>query len=107
MENEELTTIEIDLSEADNVSESWLKSFGFGIKSIMNYMFGGPKVPITVKGTKSQIKDFSRVLGREKRYLQDYKKFGLDNPQTYRSKYKLKSAISKFERSTGITWPFK
>ena len=107
MEDKQLAPIVIDLRNADNVNESWLKMFGSGVKSILNYMFGGPAVPVTVRGTRSQIKDFSRVLGREKRYLQTYKKYGLDNPQTYRSKYRLKSAVDKFERSTGITWPFK
>ena len=41
------------------------------------------------------------------RYYKDYVKYGLDDPRTYRSKYALRGAVKKFERSTGIDWPFK
>ena len=34
--------------------------------------------------------------------MDTYRKFGLDNPRTYRSRYALDSAVKKFERSTGI-----
>ena len=46
------------------------------------------------QGFTIQVRDFA-VLGREKIL---YKKFGLDNPQTYKSRYSLDSAVKKFER---------
>ena len=108
MENE-LQEYEIDLGAATRgeVDESLLRTFGWAIKSIMGSMFGGTSVPVTVKGTQTQVRDFARVLGREKKYLDNYKKFGLDNPQTYRSRFSLDSAVKKFERTTGLKWPFK
>ena len=107
--DQEIQEIEIDLNAAANgrVDESFLRMFGGAIKMIMNSMFGGSSVPVTVKGSQSQVRDFARVLGREKKYLENYKKFGLDNPQTYKSRYSLSSAVKKFERGTGLKWPFK
>jgi len=105
----ELQEYEINLNAVSSgeMNESYLRMFGWAIKSIMNSMFGGSSVPITVKGTQSQVRDFAKVLGKEKKYLDNYRKFGLDNPQTYRSRYGLESSVKKFERSTGLQWPFK
>jgi len=105
----ELQEIDIDLNSMSRgeLDESFLRMFGWAIEKIMGSMFGGASIPVTVKGTQSQVRDFSKVLGKEKDYLLKYKKYGLDNPQTYRSKYSLDSAVKKFERSTGIKWPFK
>tara|TARA_Y100001973_G_C5190588_1_gene330718 strand:+ start:1206 stop:1535 length:330 start_codon:yes stop_codon:yes gene_type:complete len=109
MDKNELTKIEIDLDQVSRgeLSESYLRLLGMGIKYIMNAMFGGTSMPVTVRGKPQQVRDFARVLGREKRYLTAYSKYGLNDPKTYRSRYKLDSAVRKFERSTGITWPFK
>ena len=108
MENElQEYTIDLGAATGGEVNESFLRMFGTAIKGIMNSMFGGTSVPVTVKGSQTQVRDFAKVLGREKRYLDNYKKFGLDNPQTYRSRYSLESAVKKFERSTRLKWPFK
>lgn len=105
----DLAPIVIDLTAAQNgeLNESWLSMFGGGIKMILQRMFGGEKIPLIVRGNKRQVKDFTRTLAGEKRYYKDYVKYGLDDPRTYRSKYALQGAVKKFERSTGIDWPFK
>ena len=36
-----------------------------------------------------------------------YNKYGLNNPATYRSRYRLDGAVKSFERDTGLIWPFK
>lgn len=107
--DQELQEFEIDLNAAakGQVNEVFLGLFSWTIKGIMNSLFGGSRIPVTVKGSQSQVRDFARVLGREKKYLENYKKFGLDNPQTYKSRYSLDSAVKKFERGTGLKWPFK
>ena len=107
--DQELQEIEIDLNAKakGQVNEFFIGLLGWTIKGIMNSLFGGSSVPVTVKGTQSQVRDFARVLGREKKYLENYKKFGLDNPQTYKSRFSLDSAVKKFERGTGLKWPFK
>ena len=40
-------------------------------------------------------------------YIQDFMNVGLNNPRTYKSRSQLKAATGKFERKTGIKWPFK
>lgn len=108
-EQGDLAPIIIDLTVAERgeMNESFLSMFGTGIKMIMQRMFGGADIPMKVRGNKRQVKDFARTLAGEKRYYKDYVKYGLDDPRTYRSKYALRGAVKKFERSTGIVWPFK
>ena len=107
MENEKIT---IDLNAAANgdLIESFLKMFGNVVKTAMRYVFGDEvSVPVNVKGTKKQISDFARVLGKEKRYLSAYQRYGLDNPITHRNRARLNTAVKNFEKSTMIKWPFK
>lgn len=106
---EDLMPMVIDLgsSRRGDLDESFLRMFGSGIQAIMRRMFGGPIVPVTVRGTRSEIKSFANVLQKEKRYLQTWQEMGLDDPATYKSKYKLDTAVRQFERKTGIKYPFK
>jgi hypothetical protein len=98
-----------------NEISDWMKTIaiaspdmlGVWIKSLLGMMFGGPSVPVTVRGTPTQIKSFANTLQKEKRYIQNYNKYGLNNPNTYKSKSTLQNAVGKFERATGIKWPFK
>ena len=103
----EHSVIEIDLSAGKNLNESFLRMFGTAIQSILKAMFGGYSIPVNVKGTREQIKAFSDTLNSEKQYMDAYRKYGLDNPTTYRSKFQLNKAVNDFERKTGIIWPFR
>ena len=96
----------IDLS-AETLDESWLRIFGAGVESILKGMFGGHSVPVTVRGSQSEINSFANTLSHEKRYMDSYQKFGLDNPMTYRSKFKLNKAVRDFERKTNLKWPLR
>lgn len=109
IKEDKLSEIAIDLNAASkgNLDESWLTMFGSGIQMILKKMFGGSTVPVAIKGTKSQIDSFAKTIGREKKYMDTYLKHGLDNPKTYKSRYRLDQAVNKFERATGIKWPFK
>lgn len=108
-ESDEIVSYEIDLSAARNnqVNESWLRMFGSVVKMLMGHMFGGTSMPVRIKGSKQEVRAFAKTLSREKNYLKAWTKYGLDNPQTFRSKYKLNQAVKGFERVTGIKWPFK
>jgi len=109
-EDKDLQPIEIDLNAAKNgtLDESILGFYGEWIKTIMGAMFGGgPTVPVSVKGNPRQVRDFAKTLGREKRYIKTAAKYGLDDPRTYKDKFKLRNMIRKFEGSTGLKWPFK
>jgi hypothetical protein len=107
MDEEQPTTINLNAHANGQLNESFVKMFGNFVKVAMRYVFGDNiGIPVSVKGTKQQLGDFANVLGREKRYLQAYQKYGLDNPMTHRNRASLNSAIRNFERSTKITWPF-
>ena len=106
---EEIVPIVIDLGMArrKDLSESSLRQFGAWVEIILGRMFGGARIPVTVKGSPSEIKSFANTLQKEKRYIEAFNKYGLDNPQTHASRSKLNNAVSNFERSTGLKWPFK
>ena len=108
MDEKQPMTINLNAHADGQLNESFLKAFGSFVKVAMRYVFGdNVSVPVNVKGTKRQISDFARVLGKEKRYLQAYQRYGLDNPLTHRNRAGLNSAVRNFERSTKIKWPFK
>lgn len=99
---------EIDLSAGKKeLTESFLRMFGTTIQSILKAMFGGTSIPINVKGSRDQINSFADTLSSEKRYMDAYRRYGLDNPATYRSKFQLNRSVEDFERKTGIIWPFR
>lgn len=99
--------IVFDFQKARQLKEMYIKTFGITLKDLMTRMFGGEKVPLIVKGTPKEVKAFAKALVKEKNYYKVYKKYGLNNPKTYRSKFQLKAAIREFERKTGMKWPLK
>lgn len=104
-----VSPIVIDLGShrRGELNEGILGMMGAWISDILGAMFQGTSLPVTIRGTRSEIDSFTRTLSREKRYLEMFSKYGLDNPRTYKSKANLDKAVSQFERSTGIKWPFK
>lgn len=96
-----------DFSKASILNERFMATFGITLKQLLKKMFGGEKVPIIVKGTPKQIRAFAKALVHEKDHYKIYKKYGLDDPRTYRSRYRLRRAIHDFERKSGIKWPLK
>jgi len=85
-----------------------LRILGWAIETILGKMFGtgGVDIPVEIKGTPDQINSFTRVLASEKNYIENWKRHGLDDPKTYKSKGLLQKAINKFERATKLKWPF-
>lgn len=98
--------IVIDLTQ-ETLNESWLRMFGSAIESILGAMFGGSSIPVSIRGSRGEVNAFVNTLSREKRYMDAYKKFGLDNPNTFRSKFELNKSVKDFERKTGLIWPFR
>jgi len=93
--------------ESGQINESWVLTFGAALRWIMPSLFRGGALPVQIRGNKSQVSNFANVLSKEKKFLQTWKNQGLHSPATYRNKSKLNSAINKFERATGLKWPFK
>jgi hypothetical protein len=107
--NKDLTPIHIDLSKGSQINESFLLMFGTAIKMILQRMFGQDVYipPVSITGTEGQIQAFVGALAGEKRYFDSYIKHGLNDPRTHKDYAKLRIAVDKFERDTGIKWPFK
>jgi len=106
---EKIVPIVIDFRDMakNRMDESWLRTFGSAIKLILNRMFGGTNIPVTVRGSKKEIDSFAKTIGAERDYISSFRKYGLDNPATYRTKSILDQKVAKFERVTGLKWPFK
>jgi len=100
--------IEFDLNK-QTINERSLSysTLGRKLKRVLSAMFRGVSVPTTVKGSKQDIQAFVDTLLKEKKYMMAYYNYGLDDPRTYGSKARLDSAIRNFEKTSGITWPFK
>ena len=108
-EDKDIQPIEIDLNMAKDgeLDESVMRFWGSWVETIIGSMFGGATIPVSVKGSPRQVRDFAKTLGREKKYIKTAAKYGLDDPRTYKDKFKLRNMIRKFEGSTGLKWPFK
>jgi len=101
------TIIDLGAARKNEVNESFLRQFGELVKIALRRMFGAEGLSGLVRGTQSEVNSFSTTLGREKRYMQSFSDYGLNDPRTYKSKYKLDAAVKQFERKTGLKWPFK
>jgi len=109
LNEDKLTEIVIDFNEIrkNELNESFLAMFGAWIKHILGAMFGGFNIPVSVRGSKSEVESFARAIGSEKGYVETAKRYGLDHPNTYKSQARLGNAVKGFEKETGIKWPFK
>lgn len=87
--------------------ESFLRSFGFMVKSLLGHMFDDKHTNAVVRGTPGELRAFARAMGSESDYLRKLRDFGLDSPRSVRSKSVLKRRVGEFERKTGLKWPFE
>ena len=107
VQEDKMAPIVIDLTQKTELDESWLRMFGENIKGILKAIFGNVSIPLQVRGSSTDVRAFVNALGGEKKYISTLKRYGLDNPRTYKSRANLNRATSDFERQTGIKWPFK
>lgn len=105
----EQVPIVIDLGAAagGQLNESWLYMLGGWIETLLGGLFGMNGIPVTIKGTKGQVESFARTMQGEKRYIDAWRQYGLDDARTHASKAQLDNAIKGFESRTGIKYPFK
>ena len=99
----------LDLSEFKNeqLNENILHVFAAWIEYLLSKMFKGRRVPVRVRGNRIEVERFTDALVNEKKYMNFIRKYGLDDPMTYKQKAKLEIAIKRFEREAGINWPIK
>ena len=71
------------------------------------YFAGILDSPIRLSGNSAQIDSFMKTLNAEKGYMDSYIRNGLNDSSTLSSRTDLMRAIEKFEKDTGLRWPFK
>jgi hypothetical protein len=105
----QLEDVVFDLGAArkGQLNENILHVFAAWIQYLLSKMFKGRKVPVKVRGNRIEISAFTDALVNEKRYMNYIKKYGLDDPMTYKQKGKLDLAIRNFEREAKINWPIR
>ena len=95
------------LDESAAIYENILNVFAAWIQYLLSKMFKGRRIPVRVRGTRIEVERFTDALVNEKKYMDLIKKYGLDDPMTYKQKARLDMAIKKFERESGIVWPIR
>mgnify|MGYP001181153220 CR=1 FL=1 len=102
-----MSEVEPIVFDFTRIDEGFMTIEATKLKLLMNALFTGSYFPVQVRGNPMQIDRFTRALAAEKDYVAAFNNYGLNNPATYRSRYKLDSAVRKFERDTGLVWPIK
>jgi len=100
--------VEIDFTKKNTLNEIFIQNMLSGaIKLILGSLFGNSFVPVSIKGSKSDVSSFVNTISKEKKYIDAFNRLGLNNPRTRFSKNNLEKAIKEFESTTGIKWPLK
>ncbi len=95
------------LREEQQLNENILNVFAAWVQYLLSKMYKGRRIPVRVKGNRIEVERFTDALVNEKRYMDLIKKYGLDDPMTYKQKSKLDVAIKRFEKEAKINWPIR
>lgn len=109
----------IDLERAKvTLNETWNEMVGSWTKTLLKYMYGDDvkivanlneeaKTQFVIRGKYKDVKAYAKAVSAEKEFLDAYREFGNDHPQTQKKRQELRADVQNFEMVTGITWPFK
>ena len=110
-DNSDLVPVVVDLGvrRKNELNEGLIDMFAGQVKLLMRRLLGDVPsgLPVSVRGTPSEIKSFANAMNGEKSYMQSFRRYGLGDDRTYQSKYNLDKAVKNFEKETGLKWPFK
>ena len=95
------------LREEQQLNENILNVFAAWSQYLLSKMYKGRRIPVRVRGNRIEVERFTDALVNEKRYMDYIKKYGLDDPMTYKQKATLDVAIRRFEKEAKINWPIK
>jgi len=100
---------QLDEQQLNEFLFSQTAAIGGTIKVLLGMMGFGNNfgVPVKIRGNQREVRSFTRTLASERRYMDAAKKYGLNDPYTYKSKGRLDKAIQGFEKLTGIKWMIK
>jgi len=110
----------IDFTDKKLLKETWSETLGSWSKTILRWMYGddvqivakvneeeasGPR--FIIRGKQKDVKAYATAIVKEKEYLDAYTEYGKNHLQTNKARARLNIAVKQFERTTGLTWPFK
>jgi len=98
---------DLGVARKGQLDENILHVLAAWIEYLLSKMFKGRRIPVRVRGNRIEVERFTDALVNEKRYMNYIKKYGLDDPMTYKQRGKLDVAIRRFEREAGINWPIR
>jgi hypothetical protein len=100
--------IDLGIARRGELDETLLRRFGSIVKHVLDRMFGDRYgKTVKVRGTQREIDAFLDTIGGEKRYMDSYVRYGLDDPKTLSSRHRLDKSVRGFEKETGLKWPIK
>ena len=99
--------IDLNKLKENSLNESYVRMYGNWIKMILGALLGNFSIPVTVKGSEKDVMAFAAALNSETKYLKAAQKYGLTDNRTYSVKSTLDNSVKKFEKETGLIWPFK
>lgn len=105
--------VHINLQKLKNsvLTESAVVKMAGEIRYLLYHLMG-PSDPyyragVKVTGNRQDLERFKTVISKEKRYMDAYLKYGLNDSRVLNDRASLEKAIYNFERDTGIKWPLK
>ena len=108
MKDKDLAPIEINFNKLRKLDEGVMIFLRTWVSRILKILLGDSlAVPVKITGTPAEVRSFVTAMKREKSYVEAYRNYGLNDPNTFRTKANLRKAVSNFERTTGVKWPFE
>ena len=103
------SVIDLNAARDGNLNEWAAKQWVGQVKAMLLNLFDVPlsNLGFRVQGSPKQIQSFTDALGKEKKYMQAYKRHGLSDRRTLSVRHKLNRSVEAFEKETGLRWPFK
>jgi hypothetical protein len=98
--------------KSNQLNEMYAGEFSSQLKYLLRYLaapdlYSHLNPNVVVRGKKSDVEEFYKVISQEKKYMDAYIKYGLGSSYVRNSKYSLEKAIYGFEKETGLKWPIK
>lgn len=99
----------IDLTIGTTLEEGYVYSdFSQKVNSLLlGLSYAGIDLPVRIRGSQNQVDSFFQALKNEKKYMDSYVNNGLNDSRTLGIRHRLMRAVEKFEKETGLRWPFK
>ena len=110
----------VDLEKAKRtLNETFSEMLGSWTKTILRFMYGDDvnivanlnederEPEFIIRGKYKDVKAYAMAITAEKEFLDAYRDFGTEHPQTQKKRQELRNKVDHFEQTTTLKWPFK